>query len=105
MNHIYFPQPFSTSSPLLMTEGDLRDPTVSCSLVVEGEKVCTSEGLLQSLCVLVATYYVFNCCYSKTHKKTLTFIQKYLIDIQSKEKTCLQVVELFRQINLFNRGN
>ncbi|XP_033221643.1 uncharacterized protein LOC117175910 [Belonocnema kinseyi] len=57
-------------------------------LFLDGKVVLKCATFVNALQILIATYFVFNQTYPKTHACTLLFLQMYLLNISSPNTTC-----------------
>lgn len=73
---------------------------VDGEVIVEGRTICTTQGLQQGVAVWFASYYVLNCTYPDQFKKTLLFIQKVLLGINSSVKIPPLITSVQRKINI-----
>ena len=52
----------------------------------------TKKDLVKSMTLLISSFYVFNVEYTSKIKNTLTFVQKFFLDINDKPKTSDKVL-------------
>ena len=67
-------------------------------LVAEELSVCRAEGLLQTVAVWLASYYVFNCAYPVHFKNTLVFLQKVVLNIQNSQVKAPLIISVMKKI-------
>ena len=72
--------------------------SASFDIVVEEQIVAQSNSFLEAFAVMLATYYVFNLAYPKELECTLSFIQKYILDIGDTTKTAARVSGLINKL-------
>ena len=69
------------------------------TISVDGVEVTNCSTLLPAVAVYLASFYVFNLAYPSTLKKTLTFIQKVILNIQDNVKIERSVVTRLERLN------
>ena len=50
-------------------------------VIVEGEVIGSAEDFFNAFTLYMASFYVFNIAYPKDFEKSLTFIQKFFLEI------------------------
>lgn len=73
--------------------------TAEGHIIIEERKICTTEGVLDAIVVLFATFYIFDIAFSKHAKNTLVFIQKYLLGCKDRFKTPNKVNTIISKLN------
>ena len=53
----------------------------------------TTKDFVKSMALLISSFYVFNIEYPSKIENTLTFIQKFFLDINDKPKTSDKVLK------------
>ncbi|XP_066914364.1 uncharacterized protein [Clytia hemisphaerica] len=70
----------------------------SFDVKVEEEILATTNNFFDAVCLMLASYYVFNIVYPNSLINTLTFIQKYILDIGDETKTLGRVSTFISRI-------
>eukprot|EP00111_Clytia_hemisphaerica_P004357 TCONS_00012456-protein len=81
--------PTKTYPRLVGTSASFNETDLSTALLesasfdvkIEGQVVAQANNFMEAFAVMIATYYVFNLAYPKELECTLSFIQKYILDI------------------------
>jgi len=61
--------------------GDLVEEAMTFRVHVEGSVICETPDFIFAFMVLFASFYAFNLSYPPKLNGTLTFIQKFVLDI------------------------
>lgn len=56
--------------------------------------VCKTDNIIVAFCLLVSIFYIFHIAYPKMSNATLTFLQKYFVNIEDGVETVPKVVTL-----------
>ena len=64
------------------------------TVCIENVTVAKTKSLLHAFQLLIATYYSFNAAYPSKGSRTLTFIQKAVLNIQDGVKSDTKVSDL-----------
>lgn len=84
-----------------MTDEDCSSRTASVS--ADGVLIGSTYGIVNSIMLWFATFYVFNMSFPKESKQTLTFIQKVILGLKDKLKIPSKIFTLQKRIE--NKAN
>ena len=81
-----------------MTLEEMLKTTVVINVKVEKCQICTKNDFIHAYMVVFASYYTFNLAYNPKLCATLTFVQKFLLDIGDKVKPITKVLSLISNL-------
>lgn len=89
------------SHPVMFWQGtSTLDETASFRLYMENVCIARTKSLLDAFQLLLAAFYVFNVAYPSKGSRTLTFMQKAVLNIQDSEKRDPKVADLIGKLNV-----
>ena len=86
----------------LQCDGDSLLSSSVFTLVAEGETISTSKTFLEATAMWIFSFYVFNFAYPGCLSRSLTFIQKVLLNIHDELPPLKPVVSLTHKLNVEN---
>ena len=69
-------------------------------MYLENVAITKTRSLVEAFELLIAAYYVFNAAYPSKGSRTLTFIQKAILDIQDNVKRDSKVSDLLGKLTI-----
>lgn len=73
-------------TPVVQFSGDIYDPD-SISIQMDNITICEGiEGLVAGITVLLAVYYTYGVQYPSAADNTLSFIQKFLLKLDTESR-------------------
>ena len=103
VNHFEVPDPIvsgNTSQPRIKCDIDkeadfheIANESVLFEVKAEQFTAGTTKDFAKSVALLISLFYVFNVEYPSRTESTLTFIQKFFLDINGKSKTSDKVLK------------
>ena len=85
-----------TAKPV--TYQNIIDDTRNFIVTVEGKEICRSNDFVYTFMVMFAAYYTFNLSYDKKLDGTLTFFQKFILNIGDSVRPKAKVLALMGKL-------
>lgn len=90
---------------MLSFEADISDVNAEGNLLAEDVEICKFAGLLRGATLWLCAYYVFNCSYHKSCRKTLLFLQRIILGLRDTTKVPASVLTVVKTLNDFIATN
>ncbi len=88
-----------TGSPVIVFQGADVYKSKNFAIYADGIKIMSVKSVKNAFMILIACFFVFNIAYPKKMIRTLTFLQKVMLNLQDSIKTPNPVVTLITNIN------
>ena len=85
--------------PHIRGDKEKLEECTAFSTVIDGIDIAHSSTILMAFAVYLSSFYVFNLAYPVVLKKTLTFFQRIILNIQDASKIDRSVVTLLDRFN------
>lgn len=89
----------TTGNPVIVFQGANPFESANFDVYADGIKILTVDSIAKAFEMLITCFFVLNIAYPKDMVKTLTFLQKVIVNLQDKIKNPKAIVTLLSNIN------
>ncbi len=89
----------ATGNPVIVFNGADPFKSDNYDIYVDGEKIISVKSMSRAFSILIASYFVMNIAYPTTMVKSLTFLQKVILNLQDSLAKVKPVVTLLTNLN------
>ena len=81
-------------NPIIVSSGEVLTDNEFYQVYMDSVQIVATNDLSTAFKVLMGGVYIFNLAFPKSHKSTMTFLQKVVINLQDRQARDNKVVKL-----------